>query len=373
MKLIKAAESDSSRVKAFFERMVLPGAIDCTIQRPGSFFDQYRLISDDFETYLLLDEHGEIVGMASIIFREGFVLGEKQVWGYATDLRIAPTRKALTQWAQHFLPVLERARDERRCRHVFSAVQLSENPAYNALVRPTSHAKRRLPRYHLLNRFHLVNIHGRVPFSIKPIEGIRLKELDMNNVEALCAYLNEKSKHRPLAAVYQPEDFLKRIEAWAGLELSDFRIAQDVKGQIIGCSGLWNSSKVQSYIPQTYHGFAHTLHQLLTIAGWFGAVRPTAQPEKPMPMRFMTHLACDSPEVFHRLADDSFSRLGPKEFLSYAHFRRHWRTLPTRSFVTTAVPYGLYMILPPNAEVPLWPAPNLHTHTLPPEFEAAWI
>src|SRR3712207_1963764 len=114
MKLLTATEADSDRLKEFFSRMPLSGSVDYSIRRQGSFFDQYRVLSDDFETYMLVDDNGDINGMATLVFKEGFVLGEKQTWGFGTDLRIAPTRRAIAQWAQYFLPVLERAREERR-------------------------------------------------------------------------------------------------------------------------------------------------------------------------------------------------------------------------------------------------------------------
>lgn len=371
MRLLLASEEHSSQIKEFFERMHLPGAIDFSIRRHGSFFDQYRLLSDDFETALLMDENNQISGMASLIFREGWVLGEKQIWGYATDLRIAPNRKAITQWSQHFLPVLEKACAARNCRFVFSAVEQHENQAYNALIRPTSHGRRKLPRYHLVNRFRVVTLHGRKPFSTRSLPSIQLEPLEIKHLDRLCTYLRERAASRPLADRHTPERFLARLQRWPGLELKDIRIATDRSGRVLGCAGLWNSSHVQQFIPQTYHGTAHTLHQSLWLASLVGLARPTPPPEKPMPLRFLTHLACDNAEVFHRLVDDAFDRLGPKEILSYGHFKGHWRTLPPESFIASSIPFGLYMVMAPHAKVPDWPTPGMHA--LPPEFEMAWL
>lgn len=376
MEILKASESDSPRIKAFFERMVLPGAIDFTFHRHGSFFDQYRLFSDDHETLLMVDDDFEIAGMASVLFREGIVDGEKQSWAFATDLRIAPTRKAISQWAQKFLPVLEESCNARRCRYVFSAVQSSDNQAYNALIRPTSHSRRRLPRYHLLNKFRVVGLHGRVPFNEKPLQSIRLSELRHADLEPLCAFLLERGRRRILANVATPTAFIEELGRWPGLKLSDFRIAKDVRGRILGCAALWDGRTTQTYLPQTYNGFANTLKQTL----WFGSllkmVRPLAEPGEPMAMRYLTHLHCDSPEVFHRLADEAFSRLKRPEFLAYMHFRGNWRTLPPPSFVSTSLPYGFYLVLPPNLEVPdlrLRLAGTGPMEVLPPEFELAWL
>jgi hypothetical protein len=371
MKLVAARPSDSERLKTFFESVHLPGAIDFSFRRHGDFFDQYRMLSSDFETWMLIDEQGDLAGVGSLVFQEGHVLGKKRVWGYATDLRIKPSRKAVLEWAQHFLPVLESACENRNCRLVLSALELHDNKAYNALVRPTSHARRSLPRYHLANRFSLVSIHGRIPFSLRPLESIRLHELTVSRVEALCAYLRLNAKARPLSSLHTPDEFLARVANTPGLTLGDFRVAYDSQDRIIGCAALWDGSRVKEWIPQTYNGFAHTLHQSLVLAGRFGLVRPSSQPLVPMPVHFLSHICCDGPEVFHRLADDAFSRLKPKEFLSYLHFAGHWRTLPPHSYLATAVPFGLYIVLTPNSEAPVWPTPDMSV--LPPEFEPGWL
>lgn len=371
MRLIQATEADSDRLKEFFAKMLLPGTIDFSIQRRGSFFDQYRLQSDDFETWMLEDMEGQLCGLASLVFQSGFINGEKQTWCHATDLRIAPTRQAVMQWAQLFLPVLERACMSRNCNQIFSVVEQSDSQAYNALIRPTNHARRRLPRYFLARAFHVVTLHGRVPLAPKPLPSIRLKHLEASDIEPLCAYLRDKAKARAIANVYEPNEFVSHLARWPGFTWEDFRVATDRQGNIIGCAGLWNGSKVQEFIPQTYKGFAHTLHQSLNLISWFGLARPTAQTERPMPMRFLTYLNCDNAEVFYRLADEAFSRLGPREFLAYGHFKGHWRTLPPRAFIGAAIRFGLYTILPPQAEPPGWLTPN--PEGLPPEFEAAWI
>jgi hypothetical protein len=351
--------------------MTLPGAIDFSIQRHGSFFDHYRLLSDDFETLVLQDDDGSIAGMASLVFREGVVLGEKQTWGYATDLRIAPTRKAIAQWAQYFLPVLERATTERRCRYIFSALELHDNQAYNALIRPTSHARRRLPRYLLANRFRVIAVHGRVPLSERPLGSIQLKSADLSDLEQLCDYWRENAKLRPLAALHTPDTFLAELKRWQGMQLSDLRIARDSKGNIRGCAALYNARKLQSLIPTGYRGFANTLKQMLSVGSLTRVVRAMPNPGSEFEVKYLTHLSCDTAEIFHRLLDDAYSRLTARETLAYLHFRGNWRTLPPNSFVASSLPFGFYMILPPNQETPPWPVPSVQS--LPPDFEAAWL
>jgi hypothetical protein len=223
-----------------------------------------------------------------------------------------------------------------------------------------------------MNRFRVVCLHGRLPFGTRPISSIRLQEMTLDHVEELNAYLTERARQQPLATLHTPDRFLARVSRTPGLKLSDFRIARDAAGKILGCAALWDPSDVQAFIPQIYHGFAQTIHSTLAIATRLRLARGTSAPGRAMPMRFLTHLACESAEAFHRLADDAFARLGHREFLAYLHFRGHWRTMPPLSMMSTSLPFALYMILPPNEEAaPVWPAP--HTNSLPPEFDISWL
>ena len=371
MKLVIAKASDSDRLREFYESITLRGPIDFRIRREGTFFDHYKLQSESFETFMLIDDEDRIQGMTSLIFRRGFVQGEKTTWCLATDLRIAPTRAAVTKWTQVFVSAIKAACEERNCRLIFSAVEHSHNQAYNALIRPNSQARRNLPRYFLMNRFHVITLHGRIPLAEAPLSSIRLSTLQLNEVEALCKYMRKQAEFKTLAGLWEPDDFVSQVSSWPGLKIEDFRVAKDAAGNILGVAALWDCARTQSLIPQTYHGLAQTVHQSLNFASWFGVARPTAQPRKAMQMKMLTHIACESAEVFHRLADDAFSRLGPKEFLAYAHFRGHWRTLPPRSFISANIPYGFYLILPPNQEPPSWVTPD--PQWLPPEFEIAWL
>lgn len=371
MILRRATPEDGGKLKEFFESTTLPGSIDFEIQRPAGFFDHYRLLSDEFETLVLEEDDGSIAGLASLIFRRGVVLGEETKWAYATDLRIAPTRRAISQWAQHYVPVLERALNEHDCRYVFSVVEKHDQEAHNALIRPTSHARRNLPRYLLANRFRIVNLHGRIPLSERPLEAIKLKPLAASDIEELVAYLRTQSAAQPLSSLHSAEKFFSELARWPGLSLADFRVARDSKGRIRGTAALYDAKQTQRFVPLAYHGFAQTAHQLFQLARLAGFVRPTPVIGREFKVRFLSHLACDNGEVFHALVDEAFSRLSKRELLSYLHFKGNWRTLPPRSFIASSIPFGFYQVLPPGMEAKPWPKPGLEV--LPPEFEAAWL
>ncbi len=370
MRLEVAGAKDSDRLRNFFHRMILPGAMDLSVQRQEYFFTQYRLTSDDFETLMLLDENDEIQGVATLIFREGIIHSERQIIGFATDLRIAPTRHAVLQWAQQFLPVLEQSLKARQCRYVFSAIERADHQAYNALIRP-QHARRKLPRYYLLRDFHVVGILGRAPFTKPPLKNIRVDRLEMTTLTELCDYLRAKTKDRPFASVHTEDNLLASLGRYPNLHFNDVRIARNSQGRIVGCATPWRAGGTQRFVPMRYNGFAASIQQLIRIASWTRFIQPLPAPGEPFRLNFMLMLNVDGPEVFHRLADDCMAGLFPGEILCYGHFRRNLITLPPRGYICASLPYALYTLLPPETDLPDDLQPD--TWRPPPEFEVAML
>ena len=159
VKLTQAAETDNEEIKNFYNPQVIQGIFNYRIERPDSFFDQYRLYSDNFKTYLLRDDDGSIQAMASVVFRKGYINHQEQTIGYVTDLRVGNSRKAVIQWAQKFMPVLRKEMVKNECKYIFSILELFESQAFNALLRRRNRSNH-LPRYHLFRRFNLIAIMG---------------------------------------------------------------------------------------------------------------------------------------------------------------------------------------------------------------------
>ncbi len=368
MKLVLAQDSDSDRLKDFFAKMTLSGAIDFSIRRHGRFSDHYLLQGEQHQTLLLQDDKEQLQGMCSLLYKTGFVNGEKQIFGYATDLRIAPTRHAIIEWAQLFLPFMERALAERGCHYVFSAIEQTEGQAYNALLRPQQ-SRRRFPRYYLLRKFRLMAIHGLIPFAPKPVAAISLHRATLNDVDELCAYLRKKGQDRPIGLIYEPSDFLERLQRWPGMNLDDFILARDKSGRLIGCTAPWSGSHVQSFVPVAYHGEALANYQTFKALSFLGLAKRLPKRGVPFQLKHLTHLAVDHGEVLYAFIVAALKSSLPQELVCYAHFKGHMTTMPPKSLWTTSLPYGLYTILPPQKTLPDWLQPN--PWRTPPEFDSA--
>lgn len=370
MKLVKATEEDNERILHFFSQSPVPGSATLRLRRMFNFFNQYRLQTQDYVTYLLVDDRDQVQAMASLLFRSAVVDGHKEIVGYATDLRVAPHRKAILTWTQYFLPVIETERAKRNCRYIFSVISSSQSSAYNAFIRPRL-IRRQIPRYHLFRRFQLVTLHGLWPFHSQPLSGIRLRHAKVSDQNAIAEYIVQRTKDRPLRLYDSAEDFSNQLDRWHDLRTDNFILAENQEGKIIGCVAPWSSERIQRIHPLTYNAKAQNLHDVLWFLSWFGWARPIAGQDREFEFRYLTHLYADNPDIFYSLLYQAYKMSGKSEFLVYPHFEGELLTRPPQSFLSAETDFGLYCILSPTDPIPDFLKPKALNQA--PVFEPAFI
>ena len=94
------------------------------------------------------------------------IQGQKKSIAYACDLRISSQRQAILNWAQHFLPLLQKVKTENNVNHFLTSLNLTENQVINAFLRPKSRKQVR-PVYELVQKYNLITIHGFYPLKFK--------------------------------------------------------------------------------------------------------------------------------------------------------------------------------------------------------------
>ncbi|MEQ1665397.1 MAG: hypothetical protein ABL927_08490 [Bdellovibrionales bacterium] len=297
MKLIKADESYNDKLLQYFSRISLPGTVQYRLQRMFNFFNQYRLQSDDSVTYVLENDKSEIEALATIIFRKVYIDGKAETIGYATDLRVSPTRQAILSWSNHFLPVLETERSARNCKYIFSVVARSQRQAHNAFIRP-NHFRRKMPRYHLFRKFQVVSLHGLWPFHDLPLSGIKIRSASESDMESLSEYILTKTADRPLKYFNSHKEFCDSLTSWQDLFIENFILALDQAGNIIGCTAPWSPERVQRIFPEAYEPKAKNLQDILKVFSWFGASHPLPIENKELEVRHLTHLYANNTDIF---------------------------------------------------------------------------
>ncbi len=360
----------------FYESFHINGLVDLKVNRNDDFFSLYKTQSDDSCTYTLRDEKkNKIEAMASFVFRDVFQEGHVQKIAYATDLRVSNSRKAILEWTQHFLPVMEEVEKTHGVKNIFSIIDLAETSAINTFLRPRN-MRRALPRYYLYRKFFLNTLHGRFPWAPSPLRSLRIREGSESNRDALMGYLKKKHLYRPFTSVWDEQSFEKKMARLPGFQFSNFLIAFDSQGNVVGCMAPWSPQSVQTLIPYSYGLQAHNFRQFLKFGRFFGWTHTLTKPvastkiEAPLQYRYLTNIAVENEDVFESLLWESYERLSKNEFLAYAQIEQDFRTLPPTSWVAASLPYALYAILPPEQARPDYLHPSA---TLNPELEAFFL
>ncbi len=368
MRIVKADISDNDRLCEFFNQTILPGHVDLRLERED-FFLPYRLQSDDFSTYLLLNSEEQIEAMATLVFRQGYLDGRPETIGYATDLRVSNSRRAILSWAEHFMPILEKEKASRQCNSVFTVVAQLQKQAYNAFIRPRL-TRRTLPRYHLFRNFRMVSVHGIMPWAQAPLRTIFLREGMDSDLEMIASYLASRLRRGVLHFSATTEEVIESMGKWTGLKPSDFILAFDFQRRLVGCVAPWNSDSLQKTFAVQYHRRAKVLHDSLEVLGLFRLAKRLPKTGRALHFNYLTHFRADNPDIFYSLLHAAF-RTSKQQFVLYPHFDGDLPFTPPRTMITASIRAGLYCIQDPNQLSPEFL--NWSRRATPPEFELPFL
>ncbi len=344
MKLVKATLSDDEDLKKVFSEQPIPGLYDYYVTRPHSFFDQYKLTTDDYQTYMLRADDKKIHAMASILFKKAYINDQEQTIGYVTDLRVWGSREATLTWAREFVPIMEEERQKRQCQFVFSELEQYENQAYNTLLRRRNRTSR-MPRYHLFRKFHLIVIYGKNFFAEAPLPSIKIDYGRTEDAEAISRYLQEKSVRRPLRYNITAEELERRCRTWPNFSIQNFLIARNYEGKIIGCMAPWNNRDVQRIVAKKYHEKSFQVYSTSRTLSPLKLTRALPKVGEVFNVKHITHGAYDNPDIFYSLLHHAYNDCRNQELLVYPNYYGDFATRPPRSFIHVKIPYGFYTLL----------------------------
>lgn len=375
MQLRIADFEDSVRLSEFYKEFPLEGWAKIKVDRKGQFFSPYEVQSDQFLTYVLSEKENEIHGVATFVIQNQGFQGLVQPIAWGRDLRIAQNRKAIFEWSNHFLPVMNEVTHAFGVKHIFTILNLNDAQLMNTFVRAHS-LKRPLPRYHLYRRFNLITVHGKLPFVSNPLPHLRILRGTDEWLKPLSEYIIQRSKQFDLSLTWNEESFFERLARWKGLHIRDFYIAVDSQKNIVGCAAPWSPGKIQDLIPLEYSPPAHNFRQFLKFGGYFGWTHPLTKPvhrlemEAPLNYRYLNFLHASNEDVFESLLFHIFDDLPKDEFIVYTQMRSDSAKRPPKGWICSESPHGVYALLAPDAPLPKYLHP---TNDRPIEMEGFFV
>lgn len=368
MRIVPASEINSEQILNFYNSSILSGDVDLRFERED-FLKPYQAQSDDHITYSMLNDKNQIEALASLVFRRGWLGGHEEVIGYATDLRVSSSRRAILGWVEHFLPILEQEKQKRSCQSVFTTVAQMQRQAYNAFIRPRL-GRRPMPRYHLFRGFRFVSVHGILPWAHRPLNSIFLRQGTDSDWDILAHFLLSKRSRSVLHFAEKPEQILDDLRRWPGLRAQDFILAFDFHRNLVGCVALWSSDNLQKTYALAYHRRARVLYDSLKGLSYLGLSKRLPKGGRALHFHYLTHFCANNPDIFYSLLHSAF-RTSDGQFVAYAHFDGDIAFSPPRAFITASMKSGLYCIQDPQLLSPQFL--SWSRAESPPDFELPFM
>jgi hypothetical protein len=364
--LRESTPADSDKLGSFFFEIPTQGLLDVKIKRQVDFFSLYRRLQQKFHNYILEQtnsfDNNEILGTASFLIQETQVEKGVLKTAYACDLRISSQRKAVLNWARHFLPQLQKLIAIEKVDHFITSISMESSQAINAFIR-TKQKRSNKPFYELIRKFHLVSIHGFYPMLFKVNPFIKVGFLEKQDHKKFIRYLSEKLQTLDLVPAAIACDLEKYIQESLIYSFRNFVIARDAKDNIVGVCYPLSSSLLQDYFPQEYNQQSDNFRQFLKFASFFRVGRKLTRPfsstqqDQTLNFQLLHFLFFEHPEVFQAMVKFSYDQSKQNEFLIYTYEQSMYTHRPPVGTIHSESPYALYEIRTPEAidvgEIPL--------------------
>ena len=360
-----ATPADNQGILRFFNETELRGGrLELQIDRSPDFFSLLGLQAEETFVFLFEDGNKNVQGIATILVRPGFIQGQLTKVGYLGDLRTRFHRGPIRAWRGIFQKILSgEVREFSGVRHWITAVINANSRAHLALVQ----SKRGGHRYDLLTPYWMVNVFAR-PLLRRTTKGPRIRRAQQGDLENVSRFLEEENRSQAFGFSFSSE-LPRRLMNWPGLEMRNFLLAEDEKGNLLGCLAPWESSSVKrirvSRLPATLRVLAPLLPAPVAMG-------------KNLRILYLTHLtvrgslaARDRLGVFRAMFDEAWneSRNQGIHMVSFCSFASQpWQKALEPAF-HQAIPMTLFSVSHAEAPQPNWSCAEL----LQPGFEMALV
>ncbi|HEY8210140.1 MAG TPA: GNAT family N-acetyltransferase [Myxococcaceae bacterium] len=353
-----ATPADNAALLSLFGRVPMEGQLVLSTQRAPDFFALYRLQRGAAECWVADGEGGELIGMGTILVRDGWLAGQPARVGYLGDLRARFSAMRQRGLARFYGRILQAARERHGCDAFLTAVLASNSAALQALVR-RSEKRPDQPWYHPFRRFALKSIQltgGRRPPRGTPFAARRAEPAD---VPALAAFLASDHQRRPFGYRFDQGELEHRLRAWPGFSLESTWLAVGPGGDLAGCTTAWDPVAVKRYQVEQYRGGLRWQKAAYNAAARALGWAPLPSPGSPFRTLYLcnTSIAGDDPRALAALLEAVYRDARPRgyQLLSAPLYDGDPLAPAFRGFFTRSVEFQLYVVTAAGAPRTGWP------------------
>lgn len=297
-----ARPDDNGALIALAESCSMDGDIALRVDRAPDFFALNALEGNAWRVGVAVNG-GRVVGCVAASRREAWMNGAPATIGYASDFKVHPhhrgngTADLLARWVTDTI-----------------AGMCGENaPALLTILGGNSRMENRVrgprgaPR---LSRFASVSVRA-IPLLYERrhrVSGIVVRPASATDIEEMARLWGEIAPGRQLADRLDASSLAAWIDRAPGLSLSDYLLAHDRRGRLVGFMGVWDQSglktlRVVGYSPR----LAVVRRAINAIAPLAGAPK-LPEPGGALPMLATVHVCASRAKVLRALILDAYRR-----------------------------------------------------------------
>jgi hypothetical protein len=353
LQLRRATPADGAAMCELFARVPMETELALSIRRDPDFTALLRLQSDDWECWVAEDA-GRVEAMASLVFRDGYLGGERRRVGFLGDLRLSPAVQGRHLLNRVYGPTLAQSAAARGCAASLSAVIASNERALRALT-VQNRRQRGMPRYTPLTDFRIRNVHLTLP-RLPKRSAFRVRRAAEADLPALAAFLDADARRRPFGQPMPKAELRRRLAEWPGLSIDSFYLAEDRDGALAGCLAMWNAAPVKRTVVAAYRGKMRRIKTGYDIAARLLRFPRLPDPGEELRYLYATHQAVpsDDPAVLRALLERVYADHRRSGYVLLSFFGPEGDPMEPafRGFQFTDLPARLFVVTPPGVEPP---------------------
>ncbi len=304
----EARPSDNDGLIALAAACPMVGDLSLRIDRRPDFFALNKLEGERWRL-AVAEREGAIIGCVAWSERRAFVNGREMPTGYAGDLKVHPAHRdtrvadALSLWA-------EAACGDLPPRAPSLITVLAGN---RAMERRLS-GVRGVPRFDKVGtiRTHSITIlWKRGALGRRASSSIRTERARWIDVPQMGELWNRVARGRQLAAVMTASSLGAWIRKAPGLDISSYRIARSVSGELLGFYGVWNQQAFKQLTVLGYSPRMATARKAFNVLAPMVGAEPLPAPGSPLSCATLVHVCVpgDRADVLRALLVDSHNEL----------------------------------------------------------------
>ena len=212
------------------------GQIALCVERSPDFFARLRMLGEPWKVFVSENVDGAVVGCMSVVWRTAHVNGEPRTIAHVGDLRVRPDHRggalaAADQMIRHAVRVAAETSGSELLAVLFA---LTGN---RALERRAGGG----PGLPMLSRVGAVRVFS-IPLLWGPLvpEGLRVIEAGPGDIEEMVSLWQRCAPRLQFGEALDGASFAAWLERAQGLGITDYLLARDRRGALLGFLGLWD-------------------------------------------------------------------------------------------------------------------------------------